>query len=250
MKLDHADWQEENPYESLGKPLSLVNQIYKSLGRAIAKGHLRTGQHLKEADLQKAFGVSRAPIREALRMLESDDLVVADAYKKKYVRPITRKYIEDLIPVMAALESLAAAIAANKLTDAHVASLRQLNNDMLEAYQQEHYELCAELNFDFHKTYVKAADNQVIHGTIRSLKKAIVWFWMCNFYYRNHDVIPISIREHERIIESFAARDSVQAEHHVRAHVTGIVQKSLESASFDSDGLYITAEPTEKATEE
>ena len=117
MKSDHAVIQLEDSYEGFAKPLTLVDQIYKSLGRAIAKGHIRTGQLLKETDLQKAFGVSRAPIREALRMLESDDLVVVDAYKKKYVRPITRKYIEDLIPVMAALESLAAGLAALKLRE-------------------------------------------------------------------------------------------------------------------------------------
>ena len=82
----------------------------------------------------------------------------------------------------------------------------------------------------------------MIHGTIRSLKKAIVWFWMCNFYYRSHDVIPLSIREHELIIKSFEARDSVQAEQYVKSHVTGIVQKSLETASFDPDGFFVNAE--------
>jgi len=242
MKVDHFNLQHENAYEGLGKPLTLVEQIYKSLGRAIAMGHIQSGQLLKETDLQKAFGVSRAPIREALRMLESDDLVVVDSYKKRYVRQITRKYIEDLIPVMAALESLAAGLAASRITDEQISNLKKLNIDMSEAYEHKQYERCAELNFDFHKTYVKAADNQVIHGTIRSLKKAIVWFWMCNFYYRDQDVIPQSIREHERIIESFEARDSVRAEHQVRAHVTGIVQKSLETAAFNPDGFFVTAD--------
>ena len=80
------------------RPRSMVDQIYKTLGRAIATGGLAPGQVLKEVELQKAFHVSRAPIREAIRLLEADDLVIVDAYKKKYVRLVTRQYVQDLMP--------------------------------------------------------------------------------------------------------------------------------------------------------
>ena len=89
------------------KPVPLVKQIYNSIAEAISQGNLQPGQLLKEVDLQKAFSVSRAPIREAIRLLEADGLVVVDAYKKKYVRNITYKYIQELIPVLSRLEGCA-----------------------------------------------------------------------------------------------------------------------------------------------
>ena len=98
------------------KPKSMVDQIYISLSNAITSGALDPGCRLVEQELQKDFGVSRAPIREAIRLLEADGLVVVDAYKKKHVRNLTREDLVDNIPVLACLESLAARLAAARIT--------------------------------------------------------------------------------------------------------------------------------------
>ena len=73
------------------KPSSIVSQVYTNLRQAIIKGQLTPGQLLKEAEMQELFGVSRTTIREAVRLLEADNLVTIDAYKKKYVRLITHE---------------------------------------------------------------------------------------------------------------------------------------------------------------
>ena len=229
-------------FESLDfeKPLSMTNQIYKSLGRAIAKGDLKPGQLLTESGLQRAFGVSRAPIREAIRLLEAEDLVVLDSYKKKYVRPITCQHIKELIPVLACLEGYAAKIAAEQLTDEHIASLEKMNEQIKAAYEQEKNDLIPELNFDFHRIYVKAANNQVLNKAIRSMKKGTMWFWLHSVYYKNIEVIPMTIAEHDMIVQGFMKRDPIEAEVQVRRHIENILDRQFSPRLFDSEGFYIS----------
>ena len=228
------------------KPQSMVNQIYKDLGRAIAKGDLPPGVLLKETELQKWFGVSRAPIREAIRMLQADDLVIIDAYKKKYVRKVTRSYLEDLIPLVACLEGYGASLAAKRLSDEQIDNLKKINKEMLNAYELKRYDLCPELNFDFHRIYIKAANNQVLSTDIRSLKKKIIWFWLTNVTYKRHEVIPLSITEHDLIIQEFLNRDSKKAEMAVRTHIVNILERSIRDADFDSEGFSLLGKNAER----
>lgn len=230
------------------KPQSVVNQIYKDLGRAIAKGELPPGMPLKEAELQDWFGVSRAPIREAIRMLQADDLVIIDEFKKKYVRQITRSYLEDLIPVIERLEGYGAGLAARKITDNEIDELKNINESMRVAYSEKKYELCPQLNFDFHRIYIKSANNQVLNTTIRSMKKTIIWFWLTNFAYKNHEMIPISISEHDLIIQEFIDHNSRKAEKVVRTHIVNILERSLKNINFDSNGIPFV-EKKEESTE-
>jgi len=228
------------------KPRSMVDQIYHELGRAISKGDLPPGTILKETELQKWFAVSRAPIREAIRLLEADDLVVVDAYKKKHVRKVTRSYLEDLIPVMACLEGYGASLAAKRLTDEQIDNLKKINKEMENAYGIKRYDLCAELNFDFHRIYIKSADNQVLSTAIRSIKKKIIWFWLTNVTYKKHEVIPLSITEHDLIIQEFLNRDSKKAEMAVRTHIVNILDRSIRNADFDSEGFSLLGENAER----
>lgn len=84
------------------QPGSIVEQLYSLLCMEIMDGSLKPGQALLEKDLQQRFGTSRAPIREAIRLLAADRLVVVNAYKKKYVRKITREDLREVIPVLPA----------------------------------------------------------------------------------------------------------------------------------------------------
>lgn len=97
------------------QPGSIVEQLYSLLCMEIMDGSLKPGQALLEKDLQQRFGTSRAPIREAIRLLAADRLVVVNAYKKKYVRKITREDLREVIPVLACLEGCAARLTVEKL---------------------------------------------------------------------------------------------------------------------------------------
>ena len=223
-------------------PRTMVDQIYKALKHAIARGDLAPGQVLKEAELQNAFNVSRAPIREAIRLLEAADLVVVDAYKKKYVRPITHQYLQDLMPVSACLEGFAANLAVKNITEDEINTLKKINGQMRDAFEMKNYGKCSELNFDFHRIFVKAARNEVLVTTIKSVKNSIIWYWLTSIYFRHKEVISISIDEHEKVIHEFVRRDRNRVEEVVRKHVIGMLARSLKASYFDAEGLYIFPE--------
>jgi len=221
------------------KPSSMVDQIYRDLGRSIAKGELPPGMILKETELQKWFGVSRAPIREAIRLLEANGLVVVDAYKKKFVRHVTREYLKEVIPVVALLEGHAAILAAKRLTVEQIDTLKNTNEKMQIAYDQGRYDLCSELNSLFHKTYINAANNQAIRTALRSINKGVIFLWVANFVYGTKDFVPLAISEHNMIIKEFVKRDSRRADEAVRTHIIKGLERPIKGEAFDSNGFLV-----------
>ena len=216
----------ENP--RFTKPRSLVEQLKHDLSGAIIKGKLLPGQQIKEIELQDWFKVSRAPIREALRLLEGEGLIVVDSYKKKHVRQITEHDLAEMFPVMACLEGLAAKIATSTIGKDKIEILIESNNQIKAAIEQNDCELCAEMNFKFHDTYIQEANNKAIKTAIRSISKGVMWLWLTNIYFKMHETVPITIHEHTKIIEAFQKRDSDAAEREVRSHVNEVFDRSME----------------------
>ncbi len=226
-------------HNSFSKPRSLVDQLKHDLSEAIVKGTLLPGQQIKEIELQEWFNVSRAPIREALRLLEGDGLVVVDNYKKRHVRRITRKDLDDIFPVMACLEGLAARFAALKLTQGEIQELKDLNDQMKTAFENKAYQSCAELNFKFHRTYIKTIDNRALERSMRYLTRGLIWLWLANIYYKQEKLIRISISEHNKIIDALSKKDANKADKNVRDHILNVYKRSLRHAIFDSNGDWV-----------
>ncbi|MFH2127685.1 MAG: GntR family transcriptional regulator [Pseudomonadota bacterium] len=221
------------------KPKSMVDQIYISLSNAITSGSLEPGCRLVEQELQKDFGVSRAPIREAIRLLEADGLVVVDAYKKKQVRNLTREDLVDNIPVLASLESLAARLAAAKITKKQIDELEGINREIQQAFSDGDFAKCAELNFAFHRVFLQVADNKALRRAVRSIVKSTLWLWLASQYYKNSATIPSSIEEHKQILEAFRRKDVRLVESMVREHIENVLERFLKQSKFDTEGVYL-----------
>jgi len=218
----------------------MVDQIYRDLGSAIITGKFPPGTPLIETDLQQSFGVSRAPVREAIRLLEADGLVVVDSYKKKYVRCITRSYLQELIPIMAVLEGLAGSLAVQNFSNEQIEVLRSFNENMKATYEQGLFERCSDLDFNFHKTFIKASGNQELEKSIKSIRKKMSWFWVTRFPCKGEELIPISIEGHQAIIEAFKTRSSKKVEAAIKRHFFISLNRSLDFFKFDSNGNILT----------
>ncbi len=131
--------------KKFSKPYSVVQQIHKSLSDAILNQELLPGTPLTEMELQEWFGVSRAPIREAIRMLESEGLVVVNAFKKKYVRKLTPEEWQEMCTVLGCLEGFAAGIAARLLTVEQLDKLGENIEQMKEKYAEGDMAACTQL---------------------------------------------------------------------------------------------------------
>lgn len=223
---------------NFSKPKSVVDQIYLSISDAITNGLLEPGCRLTEQQLQKDFGVSRSPIREAIRRLEAEGLVVVDAYKKTYVRILTRKDLTDSVLVLANLESLSARLAAANATAEDIAELKEINQKIQEAYSTGQYSSCAELNFAFHRFLIRLADNDILRTAIRAIFKKNLGLWLALQFYEDKSVIVSSIEEHAQIIDAFEHDDGQLAEATVKAHVENTLKRFLRQSKFDNEGLY------------
>ena len=220
------------------RPNSLVNQIYKTLGRAIANGSIAPGQVLKETELQQHFDVSRAPIREAIRLLEADRLVVADAYKKKHVRLIMYNDLQEVIPVLACIEGCAARLAVLLINSDDIKAFEEINDEMKKAYLAGDLDQCNDLNFKFHKLYVKASANETLIQALRPIVRRVIRLWVSTLYRQRPSLFEYTIGEHDKIIDAIRNRDARKAEDMVKKHIENVLDRALKASVFDEEGNF------------
>jgi DNA-binding GntR family transcriptional regulator len=198
-------------------PALLVEQITQFLTNAIIEGRIQGQQRLVENELQRAFGVSRAPIRESLRILKENGLVVSFPRKGTFVRKITQKDLEDNFPIRALLEGLAARLAVSHLNSEDIermeSALSQMTNDAKEndflSYRKHHSE--------YHQTFINASDNASLIGILDNLRRHSIWFRFTYLYF--HEAFEYSLRAHREILDLFKKKDANQVEVLVKEHI-------------------------------
>jgi DNA-binding GntR family transcriptional regulator len=204
----------------------LVEQITDFLTNAIIEGRIKGGQHLVENELQRSFRVSRAPIREAFRILEKNGLVVNLPRKGTFVRKITQKDIEESFPVRASLESLAAYLAISHLKTEDIkhmeSALSQMtvdakNNDFL-SYLKHH--------FEFHEIFIKSSNNAVLISLLENLRRHYIWFRVSYLYLQ--ESYGYSLGAHEKILELFKNKDADQVATLVKEHILIGLQRFVQ----------------------
>ena len=126
--FSHADVDEYMP---------LRDVVFKTLRQAILRGELQPGERLMEIALAKKLGVSRTPIREAIRMLELEGLVLMIPRKGAEVAGITEKSLRDTLEVRRALEELAIELSCTKITDDEIEELKQAEEEFVNSIENK-----------------------------------------------------------------------------------------------------------------
>ena len=147
----------------------LREQIRELLLERILKGELQSGDRIVELQLAQELGTSQAPVREALRELQSLGFVEHEPYRGTRVRTITEEELAEIYPVRAALEELAAQEAASRL-DGKVGELEREFEAMREAAGRDDLQDLAAHDATFHRLIVEAAGNKVLLDTWRTLR--------------------------------------------------------------------------------
>ena len=193
------------------KQKSLVEYIIQDLEDKINGGILKPGERVVEETLCKAFGVSRSPVREALRVLESQGYVVRELRKGVSVSKVTAKEIEDTYRIRANLESLAVYIAVIKQDPKVLQELNKIHRKMIElAAEGKVSGAYFNLNLKFHKTLVDACDNKRLIHMIDTFVKQTKRYRLQVLSIPGR--IEASLKNHEMIIRSFEAGDAKKAE--------------------------------------
>lgn len=207
--------------EALDK-YSLRGRVYESIREDILSGKYEQNTELKEAAIGASLGVSRTPVREALRQLELEGLVKIIPNRGAYVDRITAKDVQDIYAVRSMLEGLCARWAAEHITEEQLESLEETL--CLSEYHTKkgNYEKLYELDSQFHEQLYEAGGSRILnhvlsdfHDYVKRARKASIAF---------QDRPVKSTREHRAIFEAVRMRDGAQAEELAREHVRHTIE--------------------------
>jgi DNA-binding GntR family transcriptional regulator len=204
----------------------LVEQMAEFLKNAILEGGLQSGQRLIENELQRKFGISRAPIRESFRILEKSGLVTIIPRKGTFVRAISQKDIEENFPIRAYLEGLAARQAISHLTAENVEKMELSLSKMTEAAKRGDFKSYFRYHNEYHEIFIKASKNGTLIGILENLRHQAIWF---RFSYLWHqEQFEYAIRVHRKILDLLIKKDADRLEALVKEHILVALNRFLQ----------------------
>lgn len=188
------------------------------LREEILAGRLKPGARIDQDAAAKELGMSRIPIREALTKLSHSGLVTVRPRRGARVAPISIDHIEEVYMMRASLESLAARLAAQHMTNEVISRLEEILAEIREAIDTHDAERLFNLNRDFHTTGYSASGKAFLNSHINNLRDH------CDRYrhlqVRMRDRTIESLEEHRQILDAWASRDAVTAERCTRINLT------------------------------
>lgn len=205
--------------ESLAEHPSLQERIYQLLRTAIIERRLQPGQPLVESKLAATLGISRNPIREAVRRLQQEGLVEARPRGGASVAAYSVEEADDLYRIRAALEGVAAALAAERITDAELDELAASLERARELLARRESEAVVREGDQFHRLVHQAARNRRLTALLEQLYAHTVVFRHLTMHLPGR--ADEAVRGHTEILEALRARDAARAEQLTRKHVEG-----------------------------
>jgi DNA-binding GntR family transcriptional regulator len=203
--------------------VALREQVLAELRRRIVDGDYAQGERLTETRLADDFGVSRNPVREALRVVEAEGFVHILPRRGAVVATLDEAAVRDLFAVRAQLETLAAGLAAERATPQDVARLCRLLDDASEATEAKDFDLVAELNSAFHRAVIEVSGNRWLLSISAAMYHHVHWVFRVGAAQR----APHSWEEHIRLVEAIAAADPAAATSAARDHVEAAAKAAL-----------------------
>lgn len=230
---------------------SLHETLVAPLREMILNGELRPGDKVPEEELCARFGVSRTPIREALKVLAAEGVLQILPHRGAIVAQITKAQIDELFPIMAALERLAGGLACARASDREIARIRRLHDAMMAHYRAGNEPAYLQHNRLIHEAIFDLAGNDTLSAFFQQI---LIRINACRFILRkNAKHWRKAMAEHEEIIKALEARDGQRLAELLDAHVSvttaeiaraGIARDEGDPGTEDGKG---TQKPGRKA---
>jgi len=197
--------------------LPLRDVVFNTLREAILKGELKPGERLMELQLAAKLGVSRTPIREAIRMLEQEGLAVTIPRRGAEVARMTEKDMQDVLQVREALDELAASIACELITEEEMAQLKQAAEDFEAATATKDVKRIADTDMIFHDIIYRATRNPKLVNILNNLREQMYRYRV--EYLKDEQNYPVLLKEHSEILAGFLERNKDMVTDSMRKHV-------------------------------
>ncbi len=201
--------------------LPLRDVVFLTLRQAILRGELKPGERLMEIQLANMLGVSRTPVREAIRKLELEGLVLMVPRKGAEVAEITEKDLRDVLEVREALEVLAVQLACKKITAEQITLLKEKERAYEEAIQGGDITQIAETDVQFHDVIYEATNNDKLVVLLNNMREQMYRYRI--EYLKNPAVRQSIAQEHTALVETMRSGNSEDAEKIIVGHITNQV---------------------------
>lgn len=207
----------------------LRDQVLVALRQRIVNGDYTPGERLTEDRLAEDFGVSRNPVREALRVVQAEGFVVMVPRRGAVVASPDATTIADMFAVRQRLETLAARLAAERATPDDVIGLRKLLDQARQATDKVQFTRVAELNSELHLKVIQISGNRWLSTMASALYLHVQWVFRIGAAHR----APHSWVEHIRLVDAIEAGDPDAAEAAAMAHVDAASTAALDTVDKD-----------------
>ena len=202
---------------TMNEYLPLRDVVFNTLRQAILKGELEPGERLMEIQLAERLGVSRTPIREAIRKLELEGLVLMIPRKGAEVAKISARSLRDVLEVRRALEELAIELACERMSQDELNELDRAQEDFKQAVEQGDAMSIAQTDEHYHDLIYQGTGNEKLVQMLNNLREQMYRYRL--EYIKDKDKRQILLLEHDHILRALKGRNIAEARAAVREHI-------------------------------
>jgi DNA-binding GntR family transcriptional regulator len=195
---------------------SRAELVYTNLRAAIHAGRFEPGERIREADVAAWLGVSRTPVRDALKRLESDGILASAPRRGLIVAELDQQQVSELYSVRDVLEGLAGRLAAQHATSAEVAAMRDLLERQARTRDEDSAAL-VRLNQLFHEVVSRAARNRYLSSMLDAFQSSLALLPGTTYSAAGRPASALT--EHTELVDAIEHRDAERAEHLARDHM-------------------------------
>ena len=219
---------------NMNEYLPLRDVVFNTLRQGILKGELAPGERLMEIQLAERLGVSRTPIREAIRKRELEGLVLMIPRKGAEVAKISEKSLRDVLEVRRSLEELAIELACQRMSDEEIEELQKAQDDFRSAVESGNVMRIAEADEAYHDVIFKGTGNDRLVQILNNLREQMYRYRL--EYIKDEDKRQILLVEHDNILNALRQRHMEEAKEAMREHIDNqeiTVSKNIKEREND-----------------
>ncbi|HBR02786.1 MAG TPA: GntR family transcriptional regulator [Ruminiclostridium sp.] len=213
----------------------LRDVIFETLRKAIVSGDIKPGERLMEVSLAEQMGVSRTPVREAIRRLEAEGLVTMVPRKGTHVSQLSIKDMMDVLEVRCALDKLATGLATEHIEPGQIKSLEGIHKQYVANVEKGNIEGAIRKDVEFHDMIYTISGNLRLISVATSLREHVYRFRV--IYLTDTNIAENVLKEHEEILSAIRNADNTRAaelaEAHIRNQMESIIKMASEKAPED-----------------
>lgn len=223
----------DNFHVDMNEYLPLRDVVFQTLRNAILKGEIQPGERLMEIQLAQRLGVSRTPVREAIRKLELEGLAIMIPRRGAIVADITVQDLKDVLELRAALEEMAVQKACDSITDEQMAKLEETSRQFKSSLAGTDLVRCVEADMAFHEVLYEAAGNKRLQQMLLNLREQMYRYRL--EYMKDRNMHRLLAEEHDTIYRAIQSKDKEKAGNAMRVHIENQRDGILRSLVHSQD---------------